>query len=336
MNGSQDALVIEQTDGSEDKSRKVSPAQIKQYVLGNSIDDIYSVMGQMGAKNLIPYPYTNAYRTTSGVTITEGSITGSCVFNGTSTGRVDAQLGYRNSNALTLLPSVQYCLSIKTDGSFGGNLSVEAWNKGTTTYAKNIARVTPSSTDSDYKEVKFSVTQSDINNYDIAVVIYGNSGNTFNNVTVYTMLRLASDTDNTYQPYAMTNKQLTETIGDLSQTGLTGDSVAEQLGTAKGQIADVTSGIELIPRKSLSANDENAFLLLAYADILSDMGAFVEPAKCITRMFTWYGHDHYIIQAFRVQTKWIYSFCFTDGKAYYIAYDCTNNSIALKKSFTLT
>jgi hypothetical protein len=236
MNGSQDALVIEQTDGSEDKSRKVSPAQIKQYVLGNSIDDIYSVMGQMGAKNLIPYPYTNAYRTTRGVTITEGSITGSCVFNGTSTGRVDAQLGYRNSNALTLLPSVQYCLSIKTDGSFGGNLSVEAWNKGTTTYAKNIARVTPSSTDSDYKEVKFSVTQSDINNYDIAVVIYGNSGNTFNNVTVYPMLRLASDTDNTYQPYAMTNKQLTETIGDLSQTGLTGDSVAEQLATARVEI----------------------------------------------------------------------------------------------------
>lgn len=35
MDGSQDALVIEQTDGSEDKSRKVSPAQIKQYVLGD-------------------------------------------------------------------------------------------------------------------------------------------------------------------------------------------------------------------------------------------------------------------------------------------------------------
>ena len=32
MDGSQDALVIEQTDGSEDKSRKVSPAQLKQYV----------------------------------------------------------------------------------------------------------------------------------------------------------------------------------------------------------------------------------------------------------------------------------------------------------------
>lgn len=126
-------------------------------------------------------------------------------------------------------------------------------------------------------------------------------------------------------------------IGDLSQTGLTGDSVAEQLRTAKGQIADVTSGIENITRKSLSANDENAFLTLAYADILSDMGAFVaEAPKCVTRIFTWLGYDHYIINAYRIQTRWIYSFCFTEGKAYYITYDCNNNSIVIKKSFTLT
>ena len=39
MDGSQDALIIEQTDGSEDKSRKVSPAQIKQYVL-NDMDEV--------------------------------------------------------------------------------------------------------------------------------------------------------------------------------------------------------------------------------------------------------------------------------------------------------
>lgn len=31
-------------------------------------------------------------------------------------------------------------------------------------------------------------------------------------------------------------------IGDLSQTGLTGDSVAAQLGTAKGQISGITTG----------------------------------------------------------------------------------------------
>ena len=39
MDGSQDALIIEQTDGSEDKSRKVSPSQIKQYVL-NDMDEV--------------------------------------------------------------------------------------------------------------------------------------------------------------------------------------------------------------------------------------------------------------------------------------------------------
>ena len=40
-----------------------------------------------------------------------------------------------------------------------------------------------------------------------------------------------------------------EEIGDLSQTGLTGDSVAEQLTTARGQIAELTantlSGIDI-------------------------------------------------------------------------------------------
>ena len=107
--------------------------------------------------------------------------------------------------------------------------------------------------------------------------------------------------------------------------------------TARDQVTEVSSGIENITRKDLSANDENAFLTLAYADILSDMGAFVaEAPKCVTRIYTWFGHDHYIINAYRVQTKWIYSFCFTEGKAYYITYDCTNNSIIIKKSFTLT
>lgn len=104
-----------------------------------------------------------------------------------------------------------------------------------------------------------------------------------------------------------------------------------------GGVEEVSSGVEHIPRKVLTANDENAFLLLAYADILSDMGAYsTEKSNFITRVYTWMSHDHYIIQAFRVQTRWIYSFVFEEGKAYYITYDCTNNSIVIKKEFTLT
>lgn len=126
-------------------------------------------------------------------------------------------------------------------------------------------------------------------------------------------------------------------IGDLSQTGLTGDSVAEQLDTAGGQIADVSSGIQDITRKTFTASNEDAFLLLAYADILADMGPWVSDSpKCVTRLYTALGIEHYIINAYRVQSKWIYSLCITEGKAYYITYNCDNNSIALKKSFTLT
>jgi len=40
--------------------------------------------------------------------------------------------------------------------------------------------------------------------------VFVKSGATVSNKTVYPMLRLASDTDNTYAPYAMTNKELTE------------------------------------------------------------------------------------------------------------------------------
>ena len=126
-------------------------------------------------------------------------------------------------------------------------------------------------------------------------------------------------------------------IGDLSETGLTGDSVAAQLGTAEVQITDVSSGIQDITRKIVYPSDEDAFLLLAYADILADMGPF-EPdsPRCVTRMYTAAGIEHYIINAYRVQARWIYSICFTEGKAYYISYDCNDHIIKIKKSFTLT
>ena len=39
-----------------------------------------------------------------------------------------------------------------------------------------------------------------------------NTGASFSNLTVYPMVRLASDTDSTYQPYAMTNVEITNDI----------------------------------------------------------------------------------------------------------------------------
>jgi hypothetical protein len=48
------------------------------------IDSVYSVMGQMGAKNLIPYPYYESDHTESGITWTVNS-DGSVTANGTAT-----------------------------------------------------------------------------------------------------------------------------------------------------------------------------------------------------------------------------------------------------------
>lgn len=123
-------------------------------------------------------------------------------------------------------------------------------------------------------------------------------------------------------------------IGDLSQTGLTGDSVAEQLTTVKGQVADVTSGISDITRKNITASTENEFLLAALADIKADSNSHTYAS--INRIYTWSGHDHYIIQGYRVTSAWIYAFVYSYDRAYILEYNIANEAISVKKTFTLT
>lgn len=236
MDGSQDALVIEQTDGSEDKSRKVSPAQIKQYVLGNSIDDIYSVMGQNGAKNLIPYPYYEKTHTDNGITWTDNG-DGTVTANGTATATsifsmVLGNTALSDNGNLTINTNKPLILSGCPSGGGNNTYRIQyGLTDGTSYWAK-----TASDTGSGVE-----LTPVDgLNSYCFDVIrVMVFEGYTANNLTFKPMLRLASDTDNTYQPYAKTNRQLTEAIGDLSQTGLTGDSVAEQLGDASGQIGSL-------------------------------------------------------------------------------------------------
>lgn len=229
MDGSQDALVIEQTDGGEDKSRKVSPAQLKQYVLGNAIDDIYSVMGQNGAKNLIPYPYYEKTNTADGITWTDNG-DGTVTANGTATQTTYFTLSTRTGDTNmtdSLIEGESYILTGCPTG--GSNQTYDIFINETYGSAEVGLAF-------DYGSgATFTLDHKTENNYGIGVRI--RSGQTVSNLTFKPMLRLASDTDDTYQPYAKTNRQLTEVIGDLSQTGLTGDSVADQLTIANNQIA---------------------------------------------------------------------------------------------------
>lgn len=255
-NGSQDLLVVEQTDG----TKVATPEQVKQYVLGNSIDDVYSVMGQMGAKNLIPYPYHETTHEDHGITWTLNS-DGTVTANGTATANSHFILSERLSvTNLTnsLIEGETYILSGCPAGGSDAKYDIfinETYNGGTVGLANDYGN-----------GATFTLIHKTENNYGVAIRI--RSGQAVSNLTFKPMLRLEADTDNTYQPYAKTNKQLTEEIGDLSQTGLTGDSVAEQLDTAREQIANLIKYTDIIINASTSGHG---------TPTRSSAGAYYEP-----------------------------------------------------------
>lgn len=287
-NGSQDLFVVEQPDG----TKVATPEQIKQYVLNdmdevptqdsnkpvksggifNSEDDIWKANGMLGAKNLYNSQYS-VPRTNAGTTATLGD-DGHVIMNGTA--NADAAQFNRPGTSIKPIKDLKVgdklILSYKvisgtfTHGSSSRNTALYFNNKNNSAVDPIIFPLSLSAGDSDSKEIALTnecFTDGILDLKDIQ--IYMRSGDTFNNLELAIMLRLASDTDNTYQPYAKTNKQLTETIGDLtatgvtgasaaaqigalnttigdlSQTGLTGDSVAEQLSTAREQIAGLTA-----------------------------------------------------------------------------------------------
>lgn len=258
-NGSQDLFVVEQPDG----TKVATPAMVKQYVLNdmdevpvkdsnnpvksggifNSEDDIWKANGMLGAKNLFNSQYS-VPRTNAETTVTLGD-DGHVIMNGTA--NADAAQFNRPGTSIKPIKDLKVgdklILSYKvisgtfTHGSSSRNTTLYFNNKNNSAVDPIIFPLSLSAGDSDSKEIALTnecFTDGILDLKDIQ--IYMRSGDTFNNLELAIMLRLASDTDNTYQSYVKTNRQLTEEIGDLSQTGLTGDSVAEQLGTASGQI----------------------------------------------------------------------------------------------------
>lgn len=123
-------------------------------------------------------------------------------------------------------------------------------------------------------------------------------------------------------------------IGDLSQTGLTGDSVSEQLETAGKQIADLNGEIVRMTKKNIESTDETDFLEKVFADIKAESNTYNNAS--IRHCYTWYSRDTYIVSAYRVSSTWIYATCFSWNRFYVIAYDCDNNRIDTKKTVSLS
>ena len=176
---------LDVTDDDVNDKTIISPDTMKE--------EIYGVMGQMGAKNLLPNDATT--QTISDVAFTvndDGSVT--VVVDTTPSANVSLSLGdYRIGPGQYIVSGCPsggsrsgqtYWMDVKYDGS---------------TYVNEIG-----------EGIEFTVSNSISGAH---VVIGPNCP--IGTYTFYPMLRLASDTDDTYQPYAKTNKELSVAIDAL-------------------------------------------------------------------------------------------------------------------------
>jgi len=171
---------------------KDSGKKASDFATPSDIEQIYADNGVLGAKNLLPNNATS--QTVNGVTFTVNADK-SVTVNGTATGETGFNI---NRNLATILEvGKSYILSGCTGGSANTYyLQYLTWNGP---YSRN-----------NYDGDTNIVAQNSGDYVSLRILV--RNGVTINNVTFYPVIRLASDPDDTYQPYAMTNRELTEKV----------------------------------------------------------------------------------------------------------------------------
>ncbi len=171
----------------------------------------YKYLGEVGAKNLIPYPHTitNSF-TQDGVTYTEnedGSVTLSGTYTGNDVYYYEIADYFNNNSNFIMEKGKRYKYTQGTNSIAIGNgkaFSYAQWRVGSSgSYGYSNVQLDGS--------VFIPSGTIDLDFYPADCYIEIQVGAVFDPaVTIYPMLRLAEDTDETYQPYAMTNKELTD------------------------------------------------------------------------------------------------------------------------------
>ena len=168
-----------------------------------SAKTVYEVMGKMGAKNLISTPYVDANVTTRGGITYTLNADGSLTFSGTATSYSYYIFNIDVSNKIGV---GKYTLSAHQSSDFPLDVGLVMHNNTDNSQVIQIWHGT--------EEQKGEITQDMLSKaIDIRITI-GNGTVIANPITIYPMLRLADDQDSTWQPYAMTNKELTDKLND--------------------------------------------------------------------------------------------------------------------------
>lgn len=186
LDGLTDVEITSPTDGQEityDGTTQKWKNTSKIQTLTNQVKDMNNVYG---AKNLLPNNAPSQVK--YGVTFTvndDGTITA----NGTAENNT-------NTTATVTLPAGNYILSGCPSGGSGNKYRIAINNRDTST---NLGFDYGSGFEFTLNEETNLIVHFDIRN-----------GYTANNLTFKPMIRLASITDDTYEPYAKTNQQLTQ------------------------------------------------------------------------------------------------------------------------------
>lgn len=168
------------------------------------ITNLYDYVSEYGVKNILPFPYTGANTTISGVTYTKND-DGSVTIDGTPTGIVDFNLCFRSDFSL---PAGKYKISQKATKNV--EIHVNWYLNGS--YSSTLVG---GSAD----EYSFEIKQSDIDAGKILRIylrVRETSG-TYDQVKVYPMIREEGLFDGEWQPFAMSNIDLTKSI-NISDT----------------------------------------------------------------------------------------------------------------------
>lgn len=207
--------------GTQAQWNALSSSQKAEYELVDITDDSLSPSGhvdwesngELGAKNLLPFDISHIIRingggTWNGLAYTYNGVTYTLLSDGTVrvNGTATAYSLFRiiDSNSIFLNPSNDYYITGSPSSSTASTYYVyysELIN-GSWVYYSNLGDedtlFTPNTT----------ATQCVV---DIVV----RDGQIADNVIFKPMLRLATDSDSTYQPYAMTNKELTKQVAPI-------------------------------------------------------------------------------------------------------------------------
>lgn len=211
----------------------------------------YGDNGILGAKNLLPCNATS--QVINGVTFTvndDGSITASGIASADTSYPITTiskpAKVFENSYIATGCPSgggsstYRIQLVLYKDGSWVGNSYVgpDGYSLVVGSGGWNINQV-------------------------IANILVYNGTDLTTPITFYPMLRLATDTDSTYQPYSMTNKQLTEEVREIEEVNdITGEIITNTTFDASSFFLKQSKVVNLSLRFTVDT-DYTSYALLA-------------------------------------------------------------------------